>query len=325
MTSEHQNEGGESRIGDPNGTDGVEPIFRRVKENPLLAVRDLPFKAAAVLNPGAAEQNGEVVLLLRVEDVEGFSSIHVARSRDGVNAWRVEREPLLRYGEERWSYEEYGCEDARVTFVPEEGCWYITYVAYSPMGPAVGIAKTRDFVRAERICLLGSTNDKDGVLFPRKFGGRWAILHRPDAGGGEHIWSAYSPDLIHWGEPHCVLRQGPGPTWDGVKVGAGPPPILTDRGWLLIFHGVKAYGGRLIYRAGAALLDAEMPHKVLARSKGAVFQAEAPYELSGMVPNVVFPTGAILRGDELWMYYGAADTCVGLATAKLADVMAVLS
>jgi beta-1,4-mannooligosaccharide/beta-1,4-mannosyl-N-acetylglucosamine phosphorylase len=325
MTYEQQNEAGESRIADPSGPDRVGAIFHRAKENPLLTARDLPFKAAAVLNPGAAEYNGEIVLLLRVEDVEGFSSIHVARSRDGVNAWRVEKEPLLRHGEEGWDYEEYGCEDARVTYVPEEGCWYITYVAYSPMGPAVGIARTNDFIKAERISLLGSTNDKDGVLFPRKFSGRWAILHRPDAGGGEHIWSAYSPDLIHWGEPHCILRQGPGPTWDGVKVGAGPPPILTDEGWLLIFHGVKAYGGRLIYRTGAALLNAETPHKVLARSKGAIFQAEAPYELTGTVPNVVFPTGAIVRGDELWMYYGAADTYVCLATAKLADILAVLS
>jgi len=110
-----------------------------------------------------------------------------------------------------------------------------------------------------------------------------------------------------------------------VKVGAGPPPILTDQGWLLIFHGVKAYGGRFIYRVGAALLDADTPHKVLARSKGAVFQAEATYELSGTAPNVVFPTGAIVRGDELWMYYGAADTSVCLATAKLTNIMAVLS
>ena len=326
MTSKHLNRDSESQIADPSGADSIGPIFRRAKENPILSARDLPFKAAAVLNPGAAEHNGEIVLLLRVEDVEGFSSIHVARSRDGVNVWRVEKEPLLRYGEEGWDYEEYGCEDARVTYVAEESCWYITYVASSSMGSAVGIARTDDFIKAERICLLGSTNDKDGVLFPRKFAGRWAILHRPDAGGGEHIWSAYSPDLIHWGEPHCILHQGSGPTptWDGVKVGAGPPPILTDEGWLLIFHGVKAYGSRLIYRSGAALLNTETPHKVLARSKGAVFQAEAPYELSGTVPNVVFPTGVIVRGDELWMYYGAADTYVCLATANLQDLIALL-
>jgi len=296
-------------------------VFRRVKENPILTARDLSFRAGAVLNPGAVEHDGQIILLVRVEDVEGRSNIHVARSRDGVTDWRVETKPLLRHGEEGYEYETWGCEDARVTYVADENRWYITYVAYSSMGPAVGIARTTDFVSAERVCLLGSTNDKDGALFPQKFGARWAILHRPDAGGGEHIWSAYSPDLIHWGEPHCVLREGDGPAWDGVKVGAGPPPILTDEGWLLLFHGVKAYGGRLVYRVGAALLDADRPHKVLARHPGAIFQAEASYEISGTVPNVVFPTGVIVRGDELWMYYGAADTYVCLAKAKLADIL----
>lgn len=305
--------------------DTEKEIFHRAEENPILTTGDLPFRASAILNPGAAEHSGQVVLLVRVEDAQGYSSIHVARSPDGITDWRVETEPLLRHGEEGFGYETWGCEDARVTYVPDEDQWYITYVAYSSMGPAVGIARTKDFIRAERICLLGSTNDKDGVLFPRKFGGRWAILHRPDAGGAEHIWSAYSPDLIHWGEPHCVLREGEGPAWDGVKVGAGPPPIGTDEGWLLLFHGVKAYGGKLVYRVGAALLDAEMPHKVLARSPGAIFQADAPYEFSGIVPNVVFPTGAILRDGELWMYYGAADTYVCLARAALKDVIEALS
>ena len=110
-----------------------------------------------------------------------------------------------------------------------------------------------------------------------------------------------------------------------MKVGAGAPPILTDLGWLLIYHGVKAFGGNLMYRAGLALLDRDRPHKVLARSPGWVFGPEAEYELSGIMPNVVFPCGCLLRGDELWMYYGAADTSVCLATAKLSDVLSVLT
>ena len=248
----------------------VEQIFHRCEANPILTAHDLPFKAVSVLNPGAAVHDGQTVLLLRVEDPAGYSSIYVARSRDGVANWKIEPDPLLRHGEEQWQYEQWGCEDARVTHVPEDGCWYITYVTYSPMGPAVGLARTTDFVRAERIALLGSTNDKDGVLFPKRFGGRYIILHRPDAGGSQHIWSAYSPDLIHWGEPHCVLREGEGPAWDGVKVGAGPPPIETSQGWLLIYHGVKAYGGGLLYRAGAALLDLQTPHKVIARYPGSL-------------------------------------------------------
>ncbi|MHC4980555.1 MAG: glycoside hydrolase family 130 protein [Planctomycetota bacterium] len=150
-------------------------------------------------------------------------------------------------------------------------------------------------------------------------------MHRPDAGGIENIWSAFSPDLLHWGEPHCVLPERSGAAWDSVKVGAGPPPILTEHGWLLIYHGVKAYGGNFVYRVGVALLDRDTPYKVIARGRDWVFQAEAPYELSGYVPSVVFPTGVLVRGDELWMYYGAADSYVCLATARLDDVLAVLS
>ena len=284
----------------------------------------MPFPAAAVLNPGATEQNGEVVLFLRVEDHAGYSSIYVARSKDGITGWQIASEPILRYGIERWRYEQWGCEDARVTYLAEEKRWYITYTAYSPSGAAVAIARSDDLVKAERISLIFSPNNKDAALFPHRFDGRWAVLHRPDAGGIEHIWSAYSPDLIHWGEPHCVLPEGDGAAWDAVKVGAGPPPILTKYGWLLVYHGVKGYGGHLIYRVGVAMLDKDTPHRMIARSRDWVFQAAAPYELSGLVPNVVFPTGLLMRGDELWLYYGAADTHVCLARAKMADVVSAL-
>lgn len=299
-------------------------IFERSRENPIITIFDLPFPAAAVLNPGATEQDGQVVLLLRVENHAGHSSIHVARSTNGVSDWKIETEPILRYGQKQWRYERWGCEDARVTYLPREKRWYITYTGYSPTGAAVALARSDDLVHAERIGLIFSPNNKDAVLFPQRFGDRWAVLHRPDAGGIEHVWSAYSPDLIHWGEPHCVLTEGGGSAWDAVKVGAGPPPILTDDGWLLIYHGVKAYGGHFIYRAGVALLDRHTPHKVIARCPDWVFQAEAPYELSGLVPNVVFPTGVVVRGDELWMYYGAADSCVCLATAKVKDILAAI-
>jgi len=299
-------------------------IFSRSDRNPILSPSDLPVPAGAVLNPGAVEHDGQVVLLLRVEDRAGFSDIHVARSANGVDGWRVEGEPILRHGREGLRYEKWGCEDARVTRLDEDGQWYITYTAYSPWGAAVALARSDDLVAAERVGLIFSPNNKDAVLLSRKYDGRYVVLHRPDAGGIEHIWSATSPDLIHWGHPHCVLPEALGPAWDAVKVGAGPPPLPTDAGWLLIYHGVKAYGGRYVYRAGAALLDDDEPYKVAARSPTWLFQAEAPYELSGLSPNVVFPTGLLRRGEELWMYYGAADTCVGLAVAPLKAVLAAL-
>ncbi len=304
-------------------------VFRRSDENPIITARDMPVPADAVYNPGATEQGDDVVLLLRVENAAGRSNIHVARSGNGVTDWRIEPEPILRYGLPEWRYESWGCEDARVVYLAEEECWYITYTAYSDAGAAVAIARSCDLCTAERIGLIFSPSNKDAALFPKEFNsrfdGRWAVLHRPDAGGGvENIWSAYSPDLVHWGQPHCVLTEGSGPAWDAARVGTGPPPVLTEYGWLLIYHGVKAYGGQFVYRVGVAMLDKDHPHKLIARSPNSIFQADAPYEKAGFLPNVVFPTGLLRRGDELWMYYGAADTCTCLAIAKLEDVLAEL-
>ena len=297
-------------------------MFTRIHNAPILTIDDIPFRAAGVLNPGATTQDGEVVLLLRVEDTSGRSNIHVARSHNGVDHWRIEKKPILRYGLSRWRYELWGCEDARVTWIDDKQAWYITYTAASPFGAAPAIARSDDLDSAQRLALMFAPNNKDAVLLPSQCGGRYAALHRPEAGPIEHIWSAYSHDLLHWGEPHCVLPEGTGPAWDAVKVGAGPPPVLTDRGWLLIYHGVKNYGGALIYRAGIALLEREQPHRLVARCPEWIFQAEQPYERTGFLPGTVFPTGLLRRGDELWMYYGAADACVGLATARLEDVMA---
>jgi len=298
------------------------PVFKRNKHNPIISVPDLPFPAGAVLNPGATTQGDDVVLLLRVEDTAGYSNIYVARSSNGVDEWRVEEKPLLEYGLPEWRYEAWGCEDPRVVWLCEEERWYITYTAYSPSGAAVGLARSEDLESAERVGLIFAPNNKDAAIFPRRFDSRWAALHRPNAGGGiENIWIAYSHDLTYWGEPHCVIEEGPGPAWDGAKVGTGPPPLLTDEGWLLLYHGVKIYGDKPVYRVGAALMEEETPHKIIARLPHSIFKPAALYEISGLISNVVFPTGLLLRGDELWMYYGATDATVCVATAKLDDLL----
>jgi predicted GH43/DUF377 family glycosyl hydrolase len=248
----------------------------------------------------------------------------VARSENGVDGWEVEPEPLMDYGEPDMRYETLGVEDPRVTYVAEDKCYYICYVAYSAMGPAVGLARTTDFQSVQRIGLVFGPTNKDTVMFPQKFEGNYWVLHRPAYGDQEHIWSARSPDLIHWGWPHCVVPERGGPWWDGLKVGAGAPPIRTEQGWLIIYHGVKEFAGQSVYRAGVALLDREQPHKLLARSPGWVFGPRAEYEQRGVTPNIVFPTGALVRGDEVWMYYGAADTCCCLARARLDDLLGTL-
>lgn len=297
------------------------PLFHRHPGNPILTTDDMPVSCLGVLNPGAADFDRQVVLLLRVEKPDGLSDLHVARSDNGVDGWRIDPEPLLERGLPDCPYEAWGVEDARIVYLDEFGCYYITYTAVSRFGAALALARTCDFETVERLGLIFPPNNKDGVLFSCRCDGRWRVLHRPEAGDIQHIWEATSEDLMHWGDPDCVLPEGHPGRWDHVKVGAGPPPLRTDHGWLLIYHGVKGYGGKYVYRAGAALLDLHEPQRVIHRCPHAIFQAEAPYEQTGLVPNVVFPTGLLERGDELWLYYGAADSCVALAIAQRDELM----
>ena len=295
-------------------------LFTRHGAKPLITPNDLPFKANAVLNPGVAVVDGETVLLVRIEDRQGISHIHVARSANGVDGWRIENQPLLQADLPRYPFEEWGCEDPRVTQI-EPRKWIIAYTAYSRYGPSVSLATTEDFETVARRGIVLSPTNKDAAVFPGQFHHQWIMLHRPVTGGQEHIWHASSPDLKDWSRPGVLLPQRSGPWWDGLRIGVGAPPLRTDQGWLLIFHGVKEMAARPVYRLGIALLDLENPRKVLARASEWVFAPETDYEQRGLVPNVVYTCGAICRGDEVWMYYGAADTVIGLAIAKTSDLL----
>ncbi|HOF88393.1 MAG TPA: glycosidase [Armatimonadota bacterium] len=296
------------------------PMFHRHPANPILTACDAPAPATAVLNPGVAYVDGEIVLLVRVEDRRGLSYLQVARSATGVDNWRWDDVPLLVPGLPEWPYEEWGCEDARITQMAEHE-WIITYTAYSRYGPAVALATTTDFRTARRMGIVLSPNNKDCIIFPDQFEEKWLMLHRPVAGDQEHIWYASSDDLLHWSHPGVLLPERGGPWWDGLKLGAGAPPIRTEEGWLLIYHGVKEIANRPLYRLGLALLDRTNHRKVIARASEWIFSPEAPYERQGDAPNIVYTCGAHLCGDEVWMYYGAADYCICLATAKLAELL----
>ena len=296
-------------------------VFRRHGNKPLLRAEDLRLQVDAVFNPGVVEVDGDVVLLLRIEDRQGISQVRVARSRNGVDGWEVADAPLLQPDLPEFPFEEWGCEDARVTQVgPRE--WIIAYTAYSRYGPAVALATTSDFLSAQRLGVVMSPTNKDATVFPQAFDGVKILLHRPVTGGYEHIWYASSGDgYTNWSEPGVLLAERGGPWWDGLRIGVGAPPLRTDQGWLLIYHGVKDMAGHGVYRLGLALLDPDNPRKVLARASRWVFGPEADFEQRGLVPNVVYTCGALLRGDDLWMYYGAADTVIGLAIAKLSDLL----
>jgi len=268
-----------------------------------------------------AEADGEVVLLLRIEDRRGISQIRVARSGNGVDDWRIADCPLLEPDLPEFPFEEWGCEDARVTQVGPRK-WVIAYTAYSRYGPAIALATTSDFEAANRIGIALAPPNKDATVFPQPFDGVNILLHRPVTGGYEHIWHASSRDsYTNWSEPGVLLDERGGPWWDGLRIGVGAPPVRTDQGWLLIYHGVKDMSGHPVYRLGLALLDLENPRRVVARASRWVFAPEADCEQRGLLPNVVYTCGALVRGDDVWMYYGAADTVIGLATAKLSELL----
>jgi len=296
-------------------------IFTRCKHNPIITYRSMPYVCQSVFNPGATKFGDGVLLLLRVEDLEGKSHLTVAKSDDGINGWRIEKEPFLSPQQNASIYEEFGCEDPRITWLEDMKKWVIAYTCYSSYGAGIALAMTSDFVTAERLGLVLAPNNKDAALFPRKIKNRYWMLHRPAAGSIEHIWLTDSVDLAHWGHPRCVIQERGGPMWDGVKVGANTVPIETEEGWIIIYHGVKQFSTSYTYRMGIALLDLDGPEKLIARVPHWVLGPHEHYEVTGAVPNVVFACGHVQSGDEIKVYYGAADTCVCMATAHISELL----
>lgn len=295
--------------------------FRRYAKNPILTADDIPYECNTVFNAAACRLGDQYVLLLRVEGLDGHSHLTLAFSRDGYH-FDVQDRPWVVCPKEGpfARYECYGLEDPRITRIGDT--YYIVYTAFGPHGPRVAIGETRDFREFRRISLATEVDNKDAVLFPEKIGGSYVMLDRPGGMGGRagSIWITYSHDLIHWGRARVVLDPRSG--WGNSKLGASTPPIRTDEGWLVIYHGVRVTGSGRLYRVGAMMLDLEDPSRVLGFSPHFIFGPEKDYERTGDVPNVVFPCGQVLEPDgTLKMYYGAADTCIGLAEAPLADVV----
>lgn len=243
-------------------------LFQRCPQNPILTAADLPYPAHTVFNAGACKCGDETILLVRVEDRKGHSHLTVARSNDGVSGWRVDQEPSFVPEPNAFPEEVWGVEDPRLTWVEDRDEWIIAYTAFSPSGPMVSLASTKDFRSFQRIGPVMPPEDKDAAVFPRRFNGRYAMIHRPVAtgSGGAHIWLSFSPDLTHWGDHHVLLNARRGSWWDANKIGLSPPPLETADGWLLLYHGVRHTPGGCIYRLGLALLDLEQPWHVLHRS-----------------------------------------------------------
>lgn len=296
-------------------------LFKRYKGNPIMTSEHWPYPANAVFNPAAVRLSTETLLLIRVEDMRGFSHLTAARSSDGFTNWEIDPIPTLEADissqEERW-----GLEDPRIIWLEEQKQFGITYTSFSEGGPVVSLAITKNFKTFARLGALLPPEDKDACLFPRRFKGRFALIHRPIVRGQAHMWLSFSPDLKHWGD-HRALIKTRRAYWDCHRVGLACPPIETPQGWMVFYHGVRITTAGAIYRVGLVLLDLEEPWRVLRRSDEWILGPRELYERVGDVSGVVFPTGVTIieKTDQLNLYYGAADCTVAVATASFRETI----
>lgn len=333
-------------------------MLKKCDSNPILLPNSLnDWENLAVCNPGAWYEDGTFYLLYRAagDDEDHFIRFGLAVSKDGVNFTRASDKPV--FGPSCNGPDMGGVEDARIVKFGDE--FYVTYAYRSfppgrywtfphdvvrlpetgPDAPAVyreniansGLAMTKDFFNWRRLGRITQSNldDRDVILFPEKVGGKFVLLHRPkqwigDSYGCKHpaIWITYSDDLMVWNEKSELLLQGREGTWEE-KIGGSTPPLRTKDGWLLLYHGVEE-GGKGYYRVGVALLDINDPKKVIARAENYIMEPEFYYEKEGFYNGCVFPTGNVIVDDTLYVYYGAADKYIGLATCSVSEMLEFL-
>ena len=291
-------------------------LIHRWDGNPMIQLGDLPFRCSDLQNAGVVQIGGRTVMLLSVEMLQGYTQIYQAVSFDGTT-FTVDPEPFMtpdRTGE-RSLYETGGIRDARITYL-DDG-YYITYLADGAYGWRVGLARTYDFESVEYLGFCTQPDVKGGVLLPEKVDGKYMLFKRPIGGG---IWVSYSKDLQFWGEDRVVMMPRGG-HWDTSRIGPASAPIWTEHGWLLIYYGAKDTSAGPLYRLGAALLDADDPSHVIARSNVPIISPRETYERIGDLPNMIYSCGAILCGDDLCIYYGGSDSCICLGTIPVAEVV----
>ena len=312
------------------------PVLVRSSDNPIVTGFDVPamppdlVDPTSVFNPGATKFGDLYLLVLRVQSRGRRTFLVVAESANGRN-FDVRNRIVEIEGLDQEAMGIHHVFDPRITRI--EDTWYLMFAADTDTVCRVGVATTRDFERFELVGIESGPDVRNGVLFPERRNGRFLRLDRPNriqlADGpttGDEIMLSESDDLVKWRSVGPVLRGRPR-LWDE-RIGAGPPPLRTRHGWLLVYHGVAThFSGSNIYQAGAALLDLDDPRRVLARTRDNILEPRKLYELVGQVPNVVFPSGWIVDGEDdegfapeearVHLYYGAADTSVCLANSTV--------
>jgi len=243
-----------------------------------------------------------------------ISHLRLLFSDDGITFKESEEYPSI-FGE--GEYESFGIEDCRVVKI--EDSYYLTYTMVSVNGVGVGLRTSKDWKNFEKKGMILSPHNKDCAIFEEKINGLFYALHRPSSPelGGNYIWLAESPDAVHWGNHKCIAKTREG-KFDSNRLGAGAAPIKTEKGWLEIYHGATKKNR---YCLGAILLDLDDPTKVIARSEEPIMEPKATYELTGFFGEVIFTNGHIINGDQINMYYGAADEFIALASFSIKEIL----
>ncbi len=292
----------------------------RYSGNPVIGRRALA-KATGCYNSAVVPFEGKFAGVFRVDYKDRMPHLHTGWSEDGIH-WTIESEEICLHNGDPEKGDFHYAYDPRVVKLED---WYYVIWCMGYHGPTIGLARTKDFRSYEQLDNLLLPYNRNGVFFPRKIGGKYAMLNRPSDTGHTpfgDIFFSESDDLVHWGKHRHVMGKS-GKWWEDKKIGPGPAPIETDEGWLAFYHGVAGTCNGYIYAMGAMILDRDEPWVVRHRLNQCLLLPETPYELTGYVPGVVFPVAALCDGDtgRIAIYYGSADTVSGLAFCQAQDIV----
>lgn len=302
-------------------------LLTRHLKNPIISPKNFPYGSAdQIFNPGQCMFQGKTLLLISVRLInEQHARAHVGTSSDGIN-FEIEEEPLFTVDHSKKFGElDNHPIDFRITQMGET--YYIMRPGNSEWGCITLLYKTKDFKTVEPVEIVSLPHNRVPCLFPEKINDEYVRLDRPYSVGAPYdksyanIWISKSPDLIHWGQHRPLLKKDFAP-WNNLKVGP-TPPIKTEKGWLEIIHGVQDCFSSWRYNLGALLLDRENPEKIIGKMNSFILTPEEEYEHHGVIPDVVFTTGAIadLQTRKLRVYYGGADTCICLAEGDIDEII----
>ncbi len=298
---------------------GCQDIVWRSSRNPIIP-RDLIPTSNSIFNSAVIPFEDGYAGVFRCDDKRRFMRLHAGRSQDALN-WEIEHERIqFESDDPELAVFDYGY-DPRVVCIDDT--YYVTW-CNGYHGPTIGVATTKDFKTFHQMENAFLPYNRNGVLFPRKINGKFAMLSRPSdtkhTSFGD-IFFSESPDMCYWGKHRFVMGTRRG--WESTKIGAGPVPIETTEGWLLIYHGVLTSCNGYVYSAGAALLDLDEPWNVRYRLASYLLSPQMPYECVGDVPNVVFPCAALSDSatGRIALYYGGADTVTCLAFTQVGELV----